>query len=197
VTWLELHNAQTALQANPGAGVYTVDHLLVDTSRQMLTLGADGALSHLRLSGLGGEQSVDPVQISNASPHFANALADNCGGADIFVVSGAVSSAVFDHMDVTSAHCAFHFNAGSDVTISNSNIHGNSYALMVEASQNTRITDSNLSQNTINVGTCAGGIVRISGSYIVGQVYDVTCASQPAPASPAGGPVPGVGPTGL
>src|SRR5262249_26254800 len=145
------------------------------------------------LSGLGGAQSVDPVQIASASPHFDNALVDHCGGVDIFVVSGAASSAVFDHMDVTSAHCAFHFNAGSDVTISNSSIHGNSYALMVEGSQNTRITGSNLADNMINVGSCAGGIVRISGSYIVGNVYDASCAGQPAPMSPAPGPVPNVG----
>ena len=196
VTYAEIHNASTALRANPNSH-YTIDHLKIDNSSNMLYLAADGTIDHGSFHGLGSAQGADPIVVSNSSPHLTDVLVDTANsGSDMIQLNGTGSAPVFDHMEVTQSHCAFHFNQGVNATISNSNIHGNQYALMVEGSMNTQFESSNLTQNGVNVGQCFGGSVHVSSCYASGALFDSSCSGQSS-TTPASSPLSGVGTRGL
>jgi hypothetical protein len=194
LSYLGIHNASTALTA-AGNSHYTIDHLTVDTSTNFARLSADGAISKSAFHGLDNGTPGGPFTITNASPHLTDVLVDHGhqGIADMVIVDGASSSPVFDHVEVAQSHCAFHFNQGTNIIISNSFIHDNSYALMVEASTNTHITGSNLETNQINVGSCAGGSVTVTGCYLQGMPFEIgaTCGTA---SSLSNSPLSGVGP---
>jgi parallel beta-helix repeat protein len=95
---------------------------------------------------------------------------------DFITVNGATSAAVFDHLDITSCHCAFHFNQGNGITISNSNIHANAYGLMVEGSANNKITHNNFTANNPNIGDCGNGSsATVSDNYFQGPAFAANC----------------------
>lgn len=144
-------------------------------------LSSGGQISKGAIHGLGASQSMSPVSITGASPMLSDVLLDNAnGGVDMVVVNGGTSSPQFDHMDIAQSHCAFHFNAGTGIKITNSNVHGNAYALMVEASAGTVVSGSNLYANaSVNIGACSGGSVSASGNYYSGitAAFDGSCST--------------------
>jgi parallel beta-helix repeat protein len=195
ITYGEIHDANMPIDAGMGSS-YTIDHLVIDNSRSMLHLASNGTIDHGAFHGLSNAQQIDPIIVDSASPHLTNTLIDKGGGKDYIQVNGATSAAVFDHLDLTGAHCAFHFNAGNGTTISNSNIHGNAYGLMVETSANIKITHNNFTQNAPAIGDCyPGGTATITDNYIQGVALggQPTCANKLTAATPAAAAWPATG----
>jgi hypothetical protein len=195
LTYAELHDASTAFQAS-GGSTFSIDHLLIDSSLGMLLLQSSGSISHAVLHGLGTPQQSDPVVVQDASPHLTDVLIDSANqGADMVAVNGATSGPVFDHVEVTQSHCAFHFNEGSKATISGSYVHDNVYGLMVIYSKSTQVSGSNFVANYVNIGSCAsGGSVTATGVFFDNKpAFDSECLAQ-TNATPAANTVPGAGP---
>jgi hypothetical protein len=143
-----------------------------------LSLASSGTLSHGVLHGLGDSQPGAALAISSASPHITDTLVDQgaYGAVDIITVDGATSGPVFDHVEVSDSHCAFHANQGSGLTISNSYVHHNAYGIMAIGATGTMISHSNFQDNSINVGSCvttASG--QLADDYFQGQPVDVSC----------------------
>jgi hypothetical protein len=198
MTYGEIHDAVMPITAQPKSD-FNVDHLLIDNSRDMLALDSDGTINHGVFHGLANAQTTDPINVGDkaptASPSILNTTIDKGGGKDYITVSGAQSKAVFDHLDLTGAHCAFHFNSGSGITISNSNIHTNAYGLMVEGSVNTKITHNNFTANKPAIGDCGGGSAMVTDNYIDANALGGTpsCVGKVTPTMPAGAAFPMTG----
>jgi hypothetical protein len=178
-TYVEIHDAFTAIAARPGS-MYSFDHLLVDTSSMILVLASDGSIAHATLHGLGDNQSYSPVQINNASPQITNTSVTQglYGGVDMVVINGSASAPLFDHVEVADSHCAFHVNESTGATISNSFVHHNAYGMMTGLTQSGHFNHSNWEDNFVNIGTCAGGISdEVAGNYFGGAPFDSSCDS--------------------
>lgn len=186
----EVHDASYAFDARAGSS-FQIDHILMDNSIQLLQLATDGTLSHGVLHGGAS------VLVNNASPTLSDTVLDQGLGSDIVIVSGATSKPVFDHLEVTNAHCAFHFNGGAGVTVSNSFVHDNAYAFMISGSVNTQITHNNFIANGINLGTCnPTATAQVTGNYFGGlpPFNDGTCSSLAATGTTTVPYTAGVGP---
>ena len=184
-TYLEIHDADTAIAARPGS-TYSFDHLVIDTSSALLVLSSDGTIAHGTLRGLGDSQSDSPVLINNASPQITNTSVTQglYNGVDMIVIGGTASAPLFDHVEVADSHCAFHFNESTGATISNSFIHHNAYGMMTFESQSGHFNHSNWEDNSINIGTCDGGISdEVAGNYFAGAPFDGSCTSLTATGS--------------
>jgi hypothetical protein len=179
-TYVEIHDADTAIAARPGS-MYSFDHVVIDTSTQLLVLSSNGTIAHGTLRGLGDSQYGTPVLINNASPQITNTSVTQglFGGVDMIVVGGASSAPLFDHVEVADSHCAFHINQSTGATITNSFIHHNAYGFMVIDSQSGHFNHNNWEDNEINIGTCEGGIVdEVADNYFAGEAFgDGTCTS--------------------
>jgi hypothetical protein len=199
-TYLEIRNASTAMETKAGAN-FTIDHLVIEGCESMLALASGGSIAHGTMHGLGQQQGDSPISINNASPKFTDTVVNQgaFGGVDMIVVGGAMSSPVFDRMDVADSHCAFHFNSGNGITISNSFIHHNAYGLMVVASQGNHIVHNNFQDNApTNIGTCAGAAsAEVKDNYFAGAPFDGSCTRllTATGASPMTPYPTGVGPT--
>jgi hypothetical protein len=188
ISWLTIHDASTAL-TTAGNSHFTIDHIVVDTSSATASIGSDGSITHGAFHG--NDASTPSFQVMNASPHITDTVFDHGSmGSDYIIVNGTGSAPVFDHIEVTQSHCAFHNNQGM-ATITNSYIHGNAYALMLESSM-TSFQNSNLENNGIEIGDCFGGTATLTGCYVQGTTFSgTTCGSAN---SPAAAPLTGVGP---
>jgi hypothetical protein len=197
-TYLEIHNAKVAMSARVGSS-YTIDHVLIDNSSQMLILASNGTISNGTMHGLGSNQPGTPIVIDNASPHVTNTVINqgSYGGVDMVVADGVGSAPVFDHVEVADSHCAFHFNQGNGATISNSFIHHNFYGFMVIASVAGHVLHSNFEDNAVaNIGSCSGGSTEAKDNFFVGTVFDGSCATlQVTGTAPPTAYTTGVGPT--
>ncbi len=178
LTHIAIHDAALAFHAGAGSN-YAVDYALVDTSKQILSLEANGTFGHGTLHALGSAQSGSPVMINSASPTISDTLVDNANsGVDHIVVGGASSGPTFDHMEVTGCHCAFHFNQGKLITVKNAYVHDNAYGMMVLGSLQTQVVASNFVNNGNNLGVCTSGDVTSVGNYFSGAVFDSSCQGQ-------------------
>ena len=188
ISWLTIHDASTAL-TTAGNSHYTIDHLTIDTSSTTASIGSDGTINHGAFHG--NDASTPAFMIMNASPHVTDTVFDHGSmGSDYIIVNGTGSAPVFDYIEVTQSHCAFHANQGM-LTVTNSYIHGNAYALMLESSMTT-FQNSNLENNGINIGDCFGGTATVSGSYVQGTLFSGTnCGSS---SNMATAPLTGIGP---
>jgi hypothetical protein len=197
-TYLEIHGADTAVAARPGS-MYSLDHLVIDTSSMMLVLSSNGTIGHGTLRGLGDSQFGTPVLITNASPQITNTSVTQAlfGGIDMIVVDGSASAPLFDHLEVADSHCAFHFNQSNGATISNSFVHHNAYGLMVVSSLAGHIDHNNFEDNGTNIGSCApSASEEVSGNYFAGVPFgDGSCQMLTVTGTtPAGPYTTGVGP---
>jgi hypothetical protein len=195
-TYLEIHDADTALAARP-ASSYTVDHLVIDDSTMMMVLSADGTIAHGTLRGLGNAQSSSPVFVSNASPRITDTAVTQglYLGVDMIIVGGGNSAPVFDHVEVADSHCAFHINESGGTVITNSWLHHNAYAFMLGASLAGHINHNNFQDNLVNLGTCAGAAFEVKDNYFEGAAFDDTCAAlEVTGVTPAGPYTTGIGP---
>lgn len=185
-TYVEIHDAFTAIAARPGS-MYTFDHLVIDTSSMILVLASNGTIAHATLHGLGDSQSYSPVQINNASPQITNTSVTQglYGGVDLVVINGSASAPLFDHVEVADSHCAFHVNESTGATISNSFIHHNAYGMMTGLTQSGHFNHNNWEDNSVHIGTCAGGISdEVAGNYFAGDPFgDGSCDSLTATAT--------------
>jgi hypothetical protein len=189
----------TALAARPGS-TFAIDHIVIDTSTMMLVLSSNGTIAHGTMHGLGDSQSSTPVFISSASPHITDTVLTQAlyNGVDFVVVGGGTSAPVFDHVEVADSHCAFHFNDGSGAVISNSYVHHNAYGLMVIGSVNGQVSHNNFQDNSVNIGSCAGGSTLVVDNYFAGDPFGdgscpnlgVTGVTPPAPYTTGVGPRP-------
>jgi hypothetical protein len=176
-TFAEIHHATFGLDARPGS-TFEIDHILMDTSTQLLLLETSGTLSHGVLHGLSSEQGISPVIVVDASPRLVDTVIDQglYNGVDMVVVNGAGAAPVFDHMEVADSHCAFHFNEGTGVTISNSVVRHNAYGVMVSASTNGKYLHNNFEDNQIHIGSCVPGLsAQITENYFAGSPLDGSC----------------------
>jgi parallel beta-helix repeat protein len=175
--YVEIHGARTGVDARARSN-FQIDHILVDTSAELISLASDGTIAHGAFHGLGDQQQASPVLISG-SPRITDTVIDKgeYGGIDIIVISGAASAPVFDHVEVADSHCGFHVNDGSGITITNSNIHHNAFAMMLEGSQNSVFTHNNFQDNTFNLGSCAGATANAQQNYFAGSPVDGSCTS--------------------
>lgn len=192
--YASIHDATLAFKAEPDS-TFSLDHITIDRSSALADLASDGTIAHGVLHSLGSMQSAQPVEIQSASPTISDTLLDQAnGGVDIINVDGSSSSPQFDHVEITQCHCAFHFNAGSGITVTGSYMHGNEYGMMVVQALDVSVQDSNFEDNAVaNIGACAGGSVVATGVYFSGSAFDASCSGQ-GNTSPAGAPVSGVGP---
>lgn len=190
----EIHDATIALDAAAGS-MFAVDYLLVDTSDQAAQLASDGTLAHGVLHANGKDQMNDVIVVNTASPHISDTLVDNGNdGADHIAVNGMASSPVFDHMEVTACHCAFHFNEGKNVTIKGSVMHDTQYGLMALGSVGTTLDGNNFYANTVNVGDCNPQLaVTVKGNYFDKEAFDESCKAQ-ANGTPASAKLTDAGP---
>ncbi|HKQ68595.1 MAG TPA: NosD domain-containing protein [Polyangiaceae bacterium] len=183
MTYGEVRDAKISLETKAGS-TYQIDHVLTEYSDMELKLASTGTIDHGVFHGRGATQSEKPVQIISASPKITNSLFDKGkgpGGPDTIVVSGAASAPVFDHIDVSASHCAFHFNEGTGATISNSFVHNNTYGLMVEASSMNKIFHNNFVDNAIQLGTCqASASAEVKDNFFMqrsgGDVFAAECS---------------------
>ncbi len=196
MTYGEIHDAVMPIDSKAGAD-FQVDHIVIDNSKNLLHFASGGTMNHAALHGLGAMQGKDPIVVDNASPHLSNTLVDKGNtGMDFITVNGGTP--VFDYMDITSCHCAFHFNAGTGITISNSNIHGNAYGLMVEGSTTNSIVHNNFTANNPNIGDCGGGSsATVKDNYFQGPAFAANCPKLTS-TTPAGAayPLTGTGAVG-
>jgi hypothetical protein len=179
-SYLTIHNAKVAFTTDNPAK-FALDHLTIDTSTQALILNSDGTISHGALHGIGAGQSGDPVQVGrkhSASPTLSDIVLDNGGMQDQINVKGAGSAPVFDHLDVSQCHCAFHLDSGQGITIKNSVMHDAVYGIMNVDSIGTVITASNFEKNQNNVGTCYTGDIALDGCFFDGAPFDASCMGQ-------------------
>ena len=178
-TYVEIHDAQTAIAARPGS-MYSFDHVVVDTSTMMMVLSSNGTIAHGTFRGLGSSQFGTPVLISNASPQITDTSVTQglYLGVDMIVVGGSASAPVFDHVEVADSHCAFHFNESTGATISNSFVHHNAYGLMVISSQSGQIEHNNFEDNDVNIGSCSTSASEVvSDNYFAGDAFgDGSCS---------------------
>lgn len=175
---LEIHGAAAAVDARAGSS-YAIDHILVDNAVQGLNLASNGTVSHGTLHGLASE-FAPLILVNGASPHVSDVLVDHGtdGSVDLIVVNGATSAPVFDHIEVTRAHCAFHINVAAGVTVSNSYIHNNAYAFMMYNSVGNLFMHNNFQGNQINVGACfPTTTAQVSGNFFEGPATDSSCAT--------------------
>jgi Right handed beta helix region len=198
-TYAEIHGAAVGVTAKVNSSFW-FDRLLIDTADALLDLSSSGSISHAVMHGAGKAQSDIPILISSASPKFTDVLIDNGpgkgGSPDTVIIKGAASAASFDHVEISSSHCTFHFNGGSGCSITNSYIHDAAYGLMVEASQNNKIEHNNFQNNTANLGECrSGGSVNATGNYFQGSAFDDSC--QLTSSDDKDAPFTDVGPRGL
>ena len=188
LNWIAFHDAGTALTL-AGNSHYTIDHITIDTSTSSANVASDGTINHGSISG---EDTHTPAfMVNNASPHVTDTVFHHGSmGSDYIIVGGTGSAPIFEYIEVANSHCAFHNNAGV-VTVSNSYIHNNAYALMLESSM-TNFSTTNFENNQINIGDCFGGTASLNGCYVQGTTFTGTnCGSA---SSPAGSPLTGVGP---
>jgi hypothetical protein len=187
---IEIHGARVALDARVLSS-YQVDHVTVDTSAQLMNLASEGTISHGALHGLGSSQGASPVTI-DGSPHIVDTVIDKgiFGGLDLIIVESG--SPVFDHVEIADSHCGLHIGVATSLTITNSYIHHNSYAMMAGSIAGT-FSHNNFQDNEINVGACGSVSVAVSGNYFAGAPFDGSCSSL-ASESPAGAPFTDVGP---
>jgi hypothetical protein len=154
----------------------------IDQSQAGLSLSSNGTISKTTFTGLGASQNQPAMSIMDASPTVTDfKAAGGNGGQDSIIVNGTSASPQFDHVEVTSYHCAFHFNSGKGISITNSNIHDNYYAVMVSSVAPFTFMNSNLTGNqTANIGDCStGAAVTATGNYYGGAAaFDSLCAGQ-------------------
>jgi len=180
LTHVAMHDATTAFTADAGS-TYAIDYILADTSSTIAELDADGTLGHGQLHGNGAAQAGDTIFISSASPKINDTLVDNSNpNTDQINVSGTSSSPQFDHMEVSTCHCAFHFNQGKNIKLTSSYIHDAAYGMMIIGSVGTQVTGNNFEKNTTNIGTCSpGGTVTSTGNYFDNKKpFDGSCNVQ-------------------
>jgi hypothetical protein len=182
LAYAQINNAQVAFSAGAGT-TYTVDHLSIQTSQNGLDLHANGTVTKTTYVGLGQNQSGSPVAVWDSSPSLTDIqISGGNNFHDCIIVNGATSAPQFDHTEVSSYHCAYHFNDGTNITVSNSYIHDNAYAVMVSGVMPFHFTTSNLVNNsTANIGECFGaaGAVTASGNFYGGAMaFDSTCVNQ-------------------
>jgi hypothetical protein len=197
-TYLEIHGAATAMAALQGS-TFAIDHVVIDSSRSMLVLSSSGTIAHGTLRGLGDNQAGSPIFVSSASPQISDSSITQglFQGVDMIVVGGVSSAPIFDHVEVADSHCAFHFDAGTGVTIRNSFVHHNAFGLMVEGSQAGHVVHNNFEDNDFNIGSCAGGSTEVADNYFAGLPFgDGSCDNLSVTGvTPPGAYTTGVGPT--
>ena len=176
-TYFEIHGAALGVDAQDGSN-FQIDHVLIDTTSQALNLASSGSLSHGVFHGLGDGQISPAINVENASPHIIDTLVNlgAYGAEDLIVVNGASAAPVFDHVEVSDSHCAFHVNDGSGLTISNSYLHHNAYGIMPGGSTGTVISHTNFEDNLINVGSCdTTATGQLIADYFQRQPADDSC----------------------
>lgn len=177
MSYTAIHDANIALSLQSGAA-YSIDHLTIDNSAHLANLASGGTISHSQWHALGASQAGVVMQITSASPQISDTLIDNSNqNTDMVHVTGATSAPVFDHVDISNAHCALHFEQGTACSITNSNLHDTQYGLMVLGSTANTITHNNFQSNKNNIGSCYGGSATISDNYFQGAAFDATCSS--------------------
>lgn len=179
--YVEIRHARQAFQALAGS-TFALDHALIEQSSNALILRASGPVTKTVIHALGSSQSGPPVDIADSSPTFTDVLIDQSNaGTDHIVVAGASSSPQFDHMELTGCHCAFHFNDGTNINVTNSYIHDNYYALMLYGTKNVKFSNTNMVTNrTTHLGLCSGGTLTSMGNFFSGTntAFDGSCTSQ-------------------
>jgi hypothetical protein len=196
LTHAEIHDATIAFSTAVSAQ-YSLDHVVLGNSRLLLHLMSSGTVAHATMHALGEPQSSvgDAIVIDDASPHIVDSTADNgSGGADLIQVNGAASAPLFERMEVSGSHCAFHFNESTNATIKSSYIHDTSYGLMVVYGTESLLTGNNFERNGVALGLCiGGGNATFRGNYVDGTFTDSSCSAL-RNEEPAVSPIPGVGP---
>lgn len=183
-SYLEIHDARVALDARARSN-FTIDHILIEDSAQMLNLQSDGTISHGAMHGLGSAQAGSPVLVNSASPHIVDTVINQglYGGVDLIVIVGANAAPVFDHTEIADSHCGLHISQGAAVTVSNSVVHHNAYAMMLGALTAGVITHNNFQDDSVNLGSCGGTVAAVSANYFAGQPFDSSCQSLAATGS--------------
>jgi hypothetical protein len=175
--FFEIHGAALGIDAQDGSS-FQIAHVLIDTTSQALNLASSGSLSHGVLHGLGDGQISPAILVDSASPHIVDTLVNQgaYGAEDLIVVNGSSAAPVFDHVEVSDSHCAFHVNDGSGLTISNSYLHHNAYGIMPTGSTGTVILHTNFEDNLINVGSCdTTATGQLTADYFQRQPIDESC----------------------
>jgi hypothetical protein len=195
LSYVEIRHAGQAFQALSGSS-FSLDHALIEESNIALILRSSGSITKTVIHSLGAMQAGSPVQISDSSPTFTDVLMDRSNsGTDHILVSGATSSPQFDHVELKECHCAFHFNGGTGINVTNSYVYDNYYALMLNSATNVRFSNNNFTNNrTTHLGQCGGGTLTSTGNYFSGSnmAFDSSCATQSNTAQ-SQTPLPGVG----
>lgn len=175
---------------------YSLDHVLIKDTQAALVLASTGTVKKTVLMGLGASQYMPSISIQDSSPTFTDVQVTNGAGnpgLDSIIVNGNASPQ-FDHLEVTGFHCAFHFNSGVNIAITNSYVHDNYYGVMVYSATPFTFSNSNLINNqTANIGDCSTTSVTSQGNFFGGAAaFDKSCETQKN-LSPAGKMIDGAG----
>jgi hypothetical protein len=189
---VEIQSCTVAFTAYP-ASQYDVQGIDVTGCSSALSLNASGTIRYGTFHSLGVNQHVAPVVMSNASTILSDVLIDNANTTvDMIRVSGG--SPQFDQLEITQGHCAFHFDSGTGINITNTYVHNTSYMLMVLGALGTKLSHNNIIGNEVNIGSCATGSAVPAGNYVSGPLYDDTCTGQAGDSSQAATPWADTGP---
>jgi hypothetical protein len=179
-SYLEIHDAKTAFQADPNCK-YKLDHITFDTSSVLLRLDSTGTVSKGALHGLDNKQPNDVVIIGNnhsAAPTLSDLLIDQSGGRTAVHVRDSASAPIFDHLEIAGAGAGFHLEDGTGITIKNASIHDCDTGIVEENATKSVVTASNFTKNMTHVGGCMTGDITLTGCYTDATAFDAACAMQ-------------------
>jgi hypothetical protein len=213
---VDITNATTALQTSAGAVKAEYDDGTITASGTPFNLAKGTALGtkHATVTGTKGASQIagsftasfldydsngnegivttDPTateSIEDSKLHGSGPV------ADMVVSAGGAASIHVAYTDITSVHCAFHFDAIDAFDISYANVQSNSYGFMLYGSSGngTRsVTYSNIDQNQIAYDTQgSNGPITFDHDYVTGTTNAGTAVSV---SNAAGATVTGTGP---
>jgi hypothetical protein len=192
----------TALDVQKGATTAEYDDGTIDSPTVPFDVEAGGALTmkHATVVKAGGSSilagtltaqfldydSNGHEGISAGDPAAALSIEDSKlhgsgPGADMLVASGAASFHVA-YTDITSVHCAFHFNDITAFDISYSNVEGNAWGFMLYGSSGAgprTISYSNIDNDASYAYDAEGnnGPITVDNCYVSGNVQNGTAVN--------------------
>lgn len=186
----DLENAMVALLVHGGNAAAEYDNGVITAASTPFSVDAGGKLTtkHASVTGTKGQSTIKGSFTASFMSYNSNGnegiVASDAGAVvtiddsklfagtnsvDMIVAANAAMVHV-GHSEITSTHCAFHFDMATQFDITYTSIHGNAYGFMLYGSGSTgtrSITYSNIFGNSSYGAAESGtnGLITISNGY--------------------------------
>jgi hypothetical protein len=214
-THVEIGGATYGIHALPGSS-FDVQDADIGTSFKAAVAQSDGSFDRVAFHASGdptfsisSEAPItDPngtLTIVDASPTVTNSSFDSGAPLVDMVRVRGDSSAVFEHVYITDAHCGIHMEGGPNNSpqVRGAIFDGLAFGVMAYATR-PQIEDSVFMNNATDVGFCVGAtadnVPQLSNNFYAAgaALFDPSCvAIGIADAAPAAAPIADAGPIGL